>query len=89
MRHSGAYVSERMTTEIEEVAGANELRIQQMAGTKKKEAEEGLTKKAKQTLEKMTGEEKRSKVPESPVVQFGSPTYDRLVLSEIKAGLEE
>jgi len=87
MRTSGSYVSEVLLSEMKTEIEANEARIQMLAEMKKKEAEEGLTRKAQEILSQMTDEEKRAKVPENPIAKFGSLTHERLLLAEIKAGL--
>ena len=48
-----------------------------------------LTEKAQEILSQMSDEEKLSKVPENPIAKLGSPAHERLLLSEIKAGLVE
>ncbi|MCB0383770.1 MAG: hypothetical protein KDD43_00135 [Bdellovibrionales bacterium] len=89
LRSSGSYVSEALVSELRAQIEANESRKQELAEMEKRKAEERLSKKAQEIFDQMSDDEKRAKMPESPVAKFGSVAFERLLLAQIKVDLAD
>ncbi len=84
MRNGSKYLSETFNEEMKSFLAANEKRRQELEDVERARAEDTLSQKADEELQKLTDAQKVELVPENAIARVGSPMHTRLVISELK-----